>query len=111
MAKPIRGIEIFLPLEYNDGSPIPESKYISLQQQLLKRFGGVTSVQRQFPLKGVWQSDVNVYWDSVVVFSTMDFCAWTQLECLRYLQGLKARLKRTFDQLEILITVAEMLAV
>ena len=56
MARPIRSIEIYLPLDYNDGQPIPESKYISLQQELLNRFGGVTSVQRQFPLQGVWQS-------------------------------------------------------
>ena len=111
MAKPIRGIEIYLPLEYNDGSSIPEAQYISLQKELLKRFGGVTSVQRLFPLQGVWQSETNVYSDNVVVFSTMDFQAWTQLECLRYLQRPKTRLKKEFDQLEILITVAEMLAV
>lgn len=44
MARPIRGIEIFLPLDYNDGRPIAEQKYLSLQQELLGRFGGVTSV-------------------------------------------------------------------
>ena len=53
MARPIRNIEIYLPLEYNDGRPIPESKYISIQQELLNRFGGVTSVRRQFPLHSV----------------------------------------------------------
>jgi hypothetical protein len=46
VARPIRNIEIYLPLDYNDGRPIPESKYVSLQQELLNRFGGVTSVQR-----------------------------------------------------------------
>jgi hypothetical protein len=46
MARPIRNIEVYLPLDYNDGRPIPESKYISLQQELLNRFRGVTSVQR-----------------------------------------------------------------
>jgi hypothetical protein len=46
MARPIRSIEIYLPLDYNDGRPIPESKYVALQQELLTRFGGVTSVQR-----------------------------------------------------------------
>jgi hypothetical protein len=35
----------------------------------------------------------------------------TQIECLRYLAKLKGRLKRKFDQLEILITVAELLAI
>ena len=100
-----------MPLDYNDGQPIPESKYVSLQRELLNRFGGVTSVQRQFPLQGVWQSGTDIYHDRVVVLSVMDFREETQLECLRYLKGLKLRLKKRFDQLEILITVAELLAI
>ena len=35
MARPIRSIEIYLPLDYNDGRSIPESKYVSLQQGVL----------------------------------------------------------------------------
>ena len=111
MARPIRSIEIYLPLDYNDGRPIPESKYVSLQQELLDRFGGVTSVQRQFPLQGAWQTGSRVYHDRVVVFSVMDIRAGSQLDCLRYLEKLKGRLKKKFDQLEILITVAELLAI
>ena|SRR5437867_9521815 len=111
MARPIRSIEIYLPLDFNDGRPIPEAKYVSLQQQLLNRFGGVTSVQRQFPLQGVWQSSGEVYHDRVVVFSVMDFTGASQLECLRYLEKLKRRLKKQLEQLEILSTVAELLAV
>ena len=107
MARPIRSIDIYLPLDYNDGRPIAEAKYLTLQQELLSRFGGVTSVQRQFPLQGIWQSGANVYYDRVVVFSVMDFRGGTQIECLRYLARLKARLKKKLDQLEILITVTE----
>jgi hypothetical protein len=114
MARPIRSIEIYLPLDYNDGRVIPESKYISLQQELLNRFGGVTSIHRQFPLQGVWQTGTEVYQDRVVVFSVMDFSEVSQIECLRYLGRLKQRLKKKFDQLEILIiliTVADLLAI
>jgi len=111
MAQPIRGIEIYLPLDYNDGRPIPGSKYVAIQEELLTRFGGVTSTQRQFPLQGVWQSGAEVYHDRVVVFSVMDFRGGAQLDCLRYLERLKLRLKKKLDQLEILITVAELLAI
>jgi hypothetical protein len=111
MARPIRGIDIDVPLDYNDGRPISESKYVSFQSELLERFGGVTSVQRQFPLQGVWQSGTDLYHDRVVVFSVMDFRDETQLECLRYLERLKKRLRKKFDQLEILITVTELLAI
>jgi hypothetical protein len=111
MAKPIRAIEIYLPLAYNDGEPISVSKFVSLQDQLLKRFGGVTSHQRQFPLQGIWHSGTEIYYDEVVVFSTIDVREATQLEALRYLERLKERLKKKFDQLEILITVADLLAI
>ena len=83
MARPIRGIYIYLPLTYNDGGPIPDSKFNSLEDELLERFGGVTVVQRQFPLQGVWHSGSEIYYDEVVVFSAMDFRDETQLQCLR----------------------------
>lgn len=111
MGRPIRSIDIYLPLDFNDGRSIPESKFVALEDELLLRYGGVTSVQRQFPLQGVWQSGGDVYHDRVVVFSVMDFRGETQLECLRYLTRLKGRLKKKFEQLEILITVSELLAI
>jgi hypothetical protein len=56
-------------------------------------------------------SGTHVYHDRVVVFSVMDFRAGTQLESLRYLERLKRRLKKKFDQLEVLITVEELSAI
>jgi hypothetical protein len=89
MAKRIRGIDIYLPLDYNDGEPIPVSKFASVEDELLSRFGGVTSMQRRFPLHGMWLSGTEIYYDEVVVFSAMDFREETQLEGLRYLERLK----------------------
>ncbi len=111
MPRPIRSIDIYLPLDYNDGRAIPESKYLALQEELLRRFGGVTSTQRQFPLQGVWRSESGVFQDRVVVFTVMDFNTPADFEVLRYLKHLKSRLKKKFDQLEILITVQELLAI
>ena len=111
MARPIRSIEVYLPLDYNDGSPISESKYVTLQLELLNKFGGLTSVQREFPLQGVWRSKSHVYRDRVVVFSVMDYRDVTQIEWMRYLSKLKERLKKKFDQLDVLFTVAELLAI
>jgi hypothetical protein len=59
----------------------------------------------------VWQSGADVYYDRVVVFTVMDFGRETQLQSLRYLERLKGRLKKKPDQLEILITVSELLAI
>jgi hypothetical protein len=109
--RPVRSIEIYLPLDYNDGRPIEESKYVRLQAELLKRFGRVTSTQRQFPLQGLWQAAGQLYQDRVVVFGVMDFRAASSAQVFRYLQRLKVRLKRRFAQLEVLITVQELLAI
>jgi hypothetical protein len=71
----------------------------------------VTSVQRQFPLQGIWKSGADIDHGRVVVFSVMDFREQTQWEFLRYLERLNNRLKKKFDQLEILMTVADLLAI
>jgi hypothetical protein len=111
MARRIRRIEIFLPLEFNDGRAIPGARFVALQRKLLKRYGGVTTIQREFPLAGIWQSGTEVYQDRVIVFTVMDFRDDPQDGYLSYLDRLKKGLKTSFDQLEILITVAEMLAI
>ena len=111
MAHPISSIDLYLPLDFNDGRSIPESYFVALQQQLLNRFGGVTSIQRQFPLQGMWKDHGQLFQDRVVVFTVMDFKSKTQFEVIRYLERLKNRLKAKFDQLEILITIQELIAV
>src|ERR1043165_5871644 len=111
MPRPIRAVDIYLPLDYNDGSPIKASKYIPIEDELLSRFGGVTSTQRLFPLRGLWQSETAVFQDRVVIFSAMDFGDHTEFERIKYLEQLKVRLKKKFEQLDILITVQELTAI
>jgi hypothetical protein len=109
--RPIRAIEIYLPLEYNHGRPIEAAKFIPLEFELLARFGGITSTHRRFPLRGLWQSETQLMQDQVVIFSILDFGTQTEFERIRYLERLKARLMKKFDQLAILITVQELLAI
>jgi hypothetical protein len=52
MPRIVRRYEIYLPLLYNDGTPIEPEKFDYVERELVERFGGVTSVQRQFPLRG-----------------------------------------------------------
>jgi hypothetical protein len=111
MPRPIKSIEIYLPLDYNDGRPIEGAKFSSLEDEFLDRFGGVTSIQRDFPLRGLWRSEAEVFTDRVVIFTLIDFHSKTDFEIFRYLERLKARLKRKFEQLDVLITVQEMMAV
>jgi hypothetical protein len=109
--RPIRRIEIFIPLDYSDGRPIEESKFNRLENELLDRFGGVTTIQRRFPLRGLWKFQSDVHYDRVVVITVMDFHTQTEFESIQYLERLKGRLKKKFAQLEILIIVHELLAI
>jgi hypothetical protein len=109
--RPIKTIDLYLPLDYNDGRPIEVAKFMALEDELLARFGGVTSTQRLFPLRGLWQAEGELYQDRVVVFSVLDFGTGTEFERIRYLERLKARLKKKFAQLDILITVQDLLAI
>jgi hypothetical protein len=109
--RPISAIDIYLPLDYNDGRPIEAAKFIPVEDELLARFGGVTSTQRFFPLRGLWQSGAQIFQDRVVVFSAMDLGPQPAFERVRYLERLKGRLKRKFEQLEILITIHELVAI
>src|SRR5438309_7621817 len=107
MPRRIRECHIYLPLDYNDGNPIAESYFVTLQRQLFSRFGGVSFTQHEFPLRGIWKAEDRVYQDRVVIYSVIDFSAQTDFEAIRYLHGLKLRLKKKLDQLEILITLQE----
>jgi hypothetical protein len=111
MPRQIRHIEVYLPLDDNDGTPIAESKFVSFADQLVSRYGGYTATQKKFPLQGIWRSEDVVYQDRVMVFSVMDFSKRTEFETLRQLQNLKTRLKKQFDQLEILITLHPVTAI
>jgi hypothetical protein len=107
----VRSIGIFLPLDYNNGRTIEESKFSQLENQLLVRFGGVTSIRRQFPLQGLWRTKKRVFQDRVVIFTALDFSSQESSRLIHFLEGLKGRLKKGFAQRDVLITVHELLAI
>ena len=72
MPRVVRRYEIYLPLLYNDGTPIEPEKFDQVERELVEQFGGVTTVQRQFPLRGVWRGERQTYLDLIVVFTVLD---------------------------------------
>ncbi len=101
MAKAARRYDLYLPLTYNDGRSIPDEHFDTVERRLLARFGGVTSQRRDFPLRGVWLGETQLYHDQVIVMTALDF---RRLGSMRFVVQLKRDLLRAFDQLEILIT-------
>lgn len=105
MARAARRYDIFLPLQFNDGRPIPPDRFDSVERRLLGRFGGVTAQQRDFPLRGAWQHESELYLDQVIVMTVLDF---QSRGSGRFIAALKRDLLRDFAQLEILITEASL---
>jgi hypothetical protein len=101
MAKAARRYDLYLPLAYNDGRLIEDRKFDSLESILVQRFGGLTTQQRDFPLRGIWQGETRLYLDQVIVMTALDF---RRQGSSRFLAQLKSDLLLEFQQLEILIT-------
>jgi len=101
MAKDARRYEFYLPLTFNDGHPIPEQQFQQVENRLIDRFRGVTSQQRDFPLRGLWFGGERLYLDQVIIMTVVDFRPHGST---KFIGQLKAKLLREFEQLALLIT-------
>ncbi len=101
MARSGRRYDLYLPLSDNAGRPIADAVFDGVERRLVARFGGLTSQQRDFPLRGIWQGESRVYLDQVIIMTVLDF---RRNGSARFIAQLKQDLLRDLDQLEILIT-------
>src|SRR5437016_12668240 len=101
MAKAARRYDIYVPLTYNDGRPIPEEHLDEIEQRLLTQFGGVTSQHRDFPLRGIWQGETQLYFDQIILMTVLDF---RRRGSTRFIAELTTYLLRLFQQFQIHIT-------
>lgn len=64
-------VELFLPLERPDGTPVEPGVFERVKAQLTDRFGGVTSYL-QSPAEGAWKpSSHEIIHDRVAIFEVM----------------------------------------
>ena len=101
MARSARRYDLYLPLVDNAGHSIPDAIFDAVERRLVVRFGGLTSQQRDFPLRGIWQGKARLYLDQVIIIPVLDF---RRQGSARFIAQLKNALLRDLDQLEILIT-------
>ena len=101
----VKKYDIYLPLRYNDGRQIEDEKVDQVDDVLYERFGGLTTVLRDFPLRGLWGGDSVVYRDLIVIYTTIDF--EPSESTTQFFEEYKEILKSQFQQEEILITVQE----
>jgi hypothetical protein len=94
----VKEYEIFVPLYYNDGTPVEARKLRDLQYQLLDEFGGLTFTP--YPHEGYWRMGAVTFRDAIIIFRVI---ASREKSARRFLTKLKAQLRRSLRQEEILI--------
>jgi hypothetical protein len=98
-----RRYDIYLPIQYNDGISIEEEKFVQVQRKLFRKFGGLTSIKREFPLRGMWGNETTVYEDEIIILTVVDFSDNVE-ETEQFITDYKEILKIRFEQEEIFIT-------
>ncbi len=88
--------DLFIPLFYNDGTPIASTKFQDLQRRLLERFEGLTYFPQ--PNQGFWKFGDVMYRDEIVVYRVI---SQDPAAARTFLVELKQLLKREFRQEEI----------
>ncbi len=105
MPRLVRRYDIYLPVHYNGGAPVEAEKFDQVERELVSRFGGLTSVQRQIPLRGTWRGEQQTYLDLVVVLSVIDLSGE---DPGAFFASFKQTLRERFRQEEVLITMQEL---
>ncbi|MBM3238464.1 hypothetical protein FJZ31_19395 [Candidatus Poribacteria bacterium] len=98
-----RKYDIYLPILYNDGMSIEEEKFVQVQRELFRKFGGLTSIKREFPLRGIWGNETTVYEDEIIILTIIDASDNIE-ETEQFITDYKGMLKIRFEQEEIFIT-------
>lgn len=90
--------DLYIPLKYNDGSPVEPRVLRDLRRGLVAQFSGLTFFPQ--PNQGFWTVGDVTYRDEIVIYHVVAEKART---ARRFLGRLKEKLKRTLKQEEIFI--------
>jgi hypothetical protein len=92
--------ELYIPLTYNDGSPVEPERIADVKKRLHDRFGGLTF----FPQRneGLWKVGNVTFREEVAILRVI---ADEVAQSSAFLTTLKEELKRDLRQQEILIVV------
>jgi hypothetical protein len=93
----VKEYDLFVPLTYNDGSPVEAEKLDALQRRL-ETFDGLTFFPQ--PNHGFWRSGERTYRDEIVIYRVI---APGSPASRTFLLALKEELERELQQEEILL--------
>ncbi len=91
-----RRFEVMLPLQFNDGQPVPEEWIGQAVREVADHFGGASFETQR--IEGYWRQGERLYRDNLVriVVDVPD-----TVKHRRWIKGFKARWKEQMQQLEL----------
>jgi hypothetical protein len=99
MSRSLRRSEVLLPLQFNDGQPVPDDLVADTLLELEQRFWAVSSETQT--IRGLWRHEGESYRDDLIrVFVDVA----DQAEHRRFFLEFKERLKKRFQQIDIWMT-------
>jgi hypothetical protein len=95
-------VEIYLPMNDNQGTPFPEPVFTQIEPALTEKFGGVTAYKRA-PAQGRWKSEGSTDADDIPIFDVivgaLDKEWWNEF---------RRTLEERLEQEQILITARDL---
>jgi hypothetical protein len=98
----VKEYDLYVPLTYNDGTPVEPRKLVRLRDRLLQEFGGLTFFPQSN--EGFWTVAGVTYRDRIVIYRII---SGNVRAARRFLRALKEELKEELDQEQILIVEKE----
>lgn len=97
----MREYTIYLPLKYNDGSNIEVEKLRAIKLELVDTFGAITVSSLSAPYQGRWKYGGVEYIDDIIKIEVL---ATHDRLTKKFFVDFKERLKKSLQQIDILIT-------
>jgi hypothetical protein len=94
----VKEYEVYVPLRYNDGSPVEPDVIARIGEELLDEFGGVTFFPQRN--RGFWKMGHVTFRDDIVIFRAL---AAKVRPARRFMRQFKEELKKELKQEEMLI--------
>ena len=95
-------IQIYLPLQDNEGKTFETGKFSGIEKELTERFGGLTAFTRA-PADGFWKPDrKGIQQDRIVIFEVIA----AQLD-QKWWEAYRHNLEEIFSQDEIMVLATE----
>ncbi|MDB6028479.1 MAG: hypothetical protein JWM68_4702 [Verrucomicrobiales bacterium] len=101
----MREYEIYVPLHFNDGTPVEWQKLQGLKARLVEQFGGLTHFPQQN--EGLWKVGEFTFRDHVVILRVL---SQDSVKSERFFARLKKEIKRDWQQEDVLIVARDVKA-